>query len=178
MPWTLSQYAGALSQMQNTARFLAGVALMLSIAIAMLPYQRSLVVFLLLCTLDSFLVSPANWPIQTRIPTRSDVLKDISDPIVFWPAPPLIESHRVIMLSLVLRQPIALFAHPEIDHSAARVQIKNNSGQDLTAWTALVQVSGAQTILQFQNTPQEASQIITSTSPLCDDSFCSWELSE
>jgi hypothetical protein len=182
MPWSLSTLSNALSQMQATSRFLVGFGLMLALGMAAHKPKKLLLLLIPFCVLESLLFSPAYWPIKTRAPLRSTLLKSIEKPIIFWPAAPTIASHKVTMTSLVLQQPLALFSEKGSSMPNAEGQIssigtgKNRSGQELTDWFSLVTISGGDILLQFRDITGNKSQQLQKKAGECDTSFCIWKI--
>jgi len=182
MPWSLGSFSESLSQMQATSRFLAAASLLLALGVALIPKRKWAIAIALCCSLEALLVSPSHWPVPTRAPMQSDVLKNIQEPVIFWPAAPIIASHKVTMTSLLLKQPLALFSEkgatmPDASGNVQSIGTGNNRrGHTLSQWRAHITSAGASKVLQFRDVTGAQSQPFNKERGSCDASFCIWSL--
>ena len=134
LPWALASWIPGASSMQATLRFLSGPTLALTIAIASThPKIRYALLLSLFLLLDSLLVAPHHWPIRSKEPILSPVLEQLpSTPIAFWPAAPVIASHKVTTLALILKRPLILYAETNI--ACVRRMASNVQDHESTIW--------------------------------------------
>jgi len=183
MPWKLSQYSQALSQMQATARFLAAPSLFLAIGITMIPNRKAMLGLAICCAMEGLLFTPAHWPLLSRTPIKSEIVGSIDQPIIFWPAAPIIASHKVTMTALLIEQPLALFSDenasmPDALGKTQALTGKNRHRQSIEEWRSLVEISGATQLIQFRDITGSQGQTMIRERGNCDDSFCKWTLAK
>lgn len=179
--WELSSFIPGLQNMQATCRFLLAPSLLLALGVSLYPSRKTLLLILPICILETLFITPAHWPLPVQRIIPHPELEDIDAPFAFWPAPPSISSHKVTMLSLVMKQPIALFsdteATPPTQHGHHEAgEGKNRQGQTAQEWNELIKTK-TNIMLQFRgdfetnhNTP------IGFHRQRCTQSYCRWYL--
>jgi len=187
LPWFLTTWLPGLSQMQATSRLLGGF----SVALLLVAAQHSArwtKIFIPLIIIEGLLVSPSHWPIPAKAPLPASNIVDIENPVAFWPAAPVIASHKVTMTALMLEQPLSLFADTELKmpNANGRVQYgqnrKNKNGQNITEWKDSICSAQVRTLIQFRDIVGDNGQpFFTGVQTLnkhCQSSFCRWQLCE
>ena len=183
LPWALANWIPGVNSMQATLRFLSGPTLALTIAIASTcPKIKSALLLSLFFLLDSLLIAPHHWPVQSKEPTLSPILQQLpSTPIAFWPAAPVIASHKVTTLALILQKPLILYAEtnitmPEADGTIKRTSPRvNQLGASPEEWLLNAKKETA-VLLQFRDTVGAEAQPFFSSYETCDELFCYWSL--
>ena len=185
LPWMLSEYLPGLSQMQATSRFLSGVTAALLLYIAL--HHKKIIRWLLpMLVLEGLLVSPAHWPIPARAPLLAQNISSIDSPIAFWPAAPVIASHKVTMTALMLEQPLALYHEKNISMPNATGVVKysqsrtDQQGRSPTQWKNEICSAGVRDLIQFRDIVGDNGQPffygVQTMNRHCQDSFCRWTL--
>ena len=179
--WQVSTLIPGLKSMQATSRFLMAPSLLLALGVSLYPARRMLPLLVPICMLEALFITPAHWPVPARKLIPHPELKDVTAPVLFWPAPPSISSHKVTMLSLVLNQPLALFSDMEATPPTPRGfhnsgQGKNRQGQTAQEWNYFIKKK-TNIMVQFRgdfetnhNTPIQFHHQV------CSESYCLWYL--
>ena len=188
LPWTLVDELPGLTQMKATARFLTGLSMAALIGLGILKIHRNFaIVFGVALVADGLLLTPSHWPMPSKKPLPSRQLKNIEGkaPIAFWPAAPIIASHKVTMTALFLERPLALYAERNIGMPEAdgRIQRNNRKRMDRNdrspeEWADLLKSKGVLHIVQFRDIVGSESQPFMPGFKNCDDYFCSWKWSQ
>ena len=179
--WQISKLIPGLEHMQATSRFLFAPSLVLVLGICLYPNRKRLPLIILLCILETLFITPAHWPIPSRKITPHPELEDIETPVAFWPAAPSISSHKITMLSLVIRQPLALFSDMEATPPTPRGihkagQGKNRQNQTAQEWNAQIKQE-TNILLQFRGDFENNQyKPIKFHQQQCSDSYCRWYL--
>lgn len=185
LPWALSKFIPGLDQIQATSRFLSGVtaALLLYTAI---KHQKSIYWFSISLVLEGLLISPSYWPIPAKAPLLADNIKHINQPVAFWPAAPVISSHKVTMTALLLEQPLALFSEQNVSHPNAHGLVQYNlirqdgNNRSPSQWKEDICSAGVQELIQFKdivgNNGQPFFYDVHKSNTQCAESFCIWSL--
>ena len=187
LPWAITTWLPGLSQMQATSRLLCGLSLALLLLAIQNP-KKYILIFLPLLILEGLLISPAHWPIPAKAPLPAANLQDIDEPVAFWPAAPVIASHKVTMTAVMLEQPVALFADKDIQMPNEKGKVryaehrKNRTGQSLTEWKEHICTTRVQALIQFRDivgdNGQPFFQGVQTMNTHCQASFCRWQLCE
>ena len=185
LPWSLSEYIPGLMHMQATSRFLSGLTAALVLYIAL--NQKKFIVWLLpLIVFEGLLISPAHWPIPARAPIKASNIDSINKPIAFWPAAPVIASHKVTMTALMLEQPLALFHEKNISMPDAKGIVQysttrtDHQGRSPNQWKNDLCSKGLQDLIQFRDIVGDNGQPffygVQTMNQNCKESFCRWTL--
>ena len=181
----LASWIPGVSSMQATLRFLSGSTLALLIGIASTrPQIKTSLILAFFILIDGLLLAPHHWPLKSKEPTLSQTLKNLPDtPIAFWPAAPVIASHKVTALALILQRPLILYSEANITMPEANGTIQrngpriNNLGLSPKEWLQSTQEQTS-VLLQFRDTVGPEAQPFFSTYETCDELFCSWILTK
>ena len=185
LPWMLSEYVPGLGQMQATSRFLSGLTAALLLYIS-LNHRNFIIYFIPMLILEGLLISPAHWPVPARAPVRAQNIASIKSPVAFWPAAPVIASHKVTMTALMLEQPLALYHEENISMPDAKGIVtysqsrKDQYGRSPTQWKNEICSSGVQDLIQFRDIVGDNGQPffygVQTMNQHCQESFCHWTL--
>lgn len=177
--WSLTNYLPGLSEMNATHRFLMAPSLVLALGVACVGHRLFLILGTLACILEGLLISPAHWPIPSKLPTIPQEIAFIEKPFVFWPPPPVISSYKVTMTSLLLDQPIALFSAQQASMPDAKGNIPNlklltdRNGRSLDEWTATIVDSDINNLIQYRSFHELNGQLPLKTHQRkCYPSYC------
>lgn len=185
LPWMISEYLPGLQHMQATSRFLSGLtaALLLFIALSESSFIRWLIPLLVV---EGLLISPAHWPIPARAPVQANNIASIEKPVAFWPAAPVIASHKVTMTALMLEQPLSLYQEKNISMPDAKGVVSYSSsrtdqqGRSPTQWKREICSTGVQDLIQFRDIVGDNGQPffygVQTMNQHCKESFCRWTL--
>ena len=153
--WMLSEFLPGVSNMQATYRFLVGPSIALTLGIVYL-YPKHIVWITLGAMVEALFVTPAYWPIPSKYPEIHQDIAHIQEPFIFWPAPPIISSYKVTILSLLLEQPIALYEEqtasmPNPDGSFHKIGKNiNRHGLSVQEWLDQVQAQKVNELIQYR----------------------------
>jgi len=120
-------------------------------------------------------------------PVASTELKSIDGtaPIAFWPAAPVIASHKVTMTALCLGRPLALYSERGVNMPDSDGNVRRNSSSRIDRWdrspmewASELKSKGVLHIVQFRDIVGSESQPFEAGFNQCDDYFCTWEWSE
>ncbi|MEC7985886.1 MAG: hypothetical protein VX278_12030 [Myxococcota bacterium] len=184
LPWGLSAWIPGIHKMQATARLLSGVSAAILLYVAACRIKpRFYYILTAVLVLDGLLVSPAHWPLPAKAPLASPTLQTVDEPVAFWPAAPVIASQKVTMTSLMLEQPLSLFAETNVQMPNPQGKIertntirKNQDGQTPSEWKADICRSGIKKLIQFRDIVGNESQPFVYGFESCDSHFCMWSL--
>lgn len=189
LPWKLSEWT-PLRNMSATYRLLAATMVFLVLIIRKLSlspkYASLAIVFVLV---DSLLIAPVNWPLRPFQAVITDVSLDTKQPAVaFWPSPPLITPHNIVLVSLTLNKPIALFEDPNA--SMPTKQTKgvgaklNRDGLTPDEWRSNLNHHGIHQLMQYtkMHTPYihpftELQHPFSDNKEYCGERYCLVEFS-
>jgi hypothetical protein len=183
LPWALTAWT-PLKNMAATYRFLVATMALLVFCLGSLQWSTkkgSLAVFALVA--DALLISPAHWPLPALEGTPPVAYEFDQEAVAFWPASPLIAPHSVIMTSLVLNKPLALFEDPNAQMPSANGEVAgaahqiNKFGETPEEWRKRLLDNDITQLIQFRNMVGERAHPFYTFPEVCDAHFCVISLS-
>ena len=177
--WQLSNWIPGLSNMNATYRFLAAPSLLLALGVVCFGSRWMVILSSLLCLGEALLITPAHWPIPAKNPDIPAEIKDLDQPFVFWPPPPVISSYKVTMTGLLLNQPVALFSEQGVGLPKADGRLPqlgaglNRRGNSLQQWVDQLVDLKVNRIVFYQSFHDNYNRIpIRVHQRKCYDSYC------
>ena len=152
LPWALVAPLPGVGDLAATHRFLSGTLLALAIGTGFFVAHRPrFALFVPLALLvEATLIAPVHWPVPTAHPVGGELLEELPPhPVALWPPlgsrPP--QDHELV--TLILDRPAAVFSGEA-------------TAEDVSAWLATAEKSGARAVVRLPGGPGTLPDVLGS----------------